>query len=176
MWLNLLPYQQCQNFHKVTWTACLVVLPSYVSSIQAGMCKVCLLQVCCSLAQSWCSSAVMAAAWITQYTFRWQMIGKGYVHEDLECSHYMKNFDVGHVPLRLPKAKQLLGVIDRNFGTLAFCKRYACTCLHAFVHGLVCLLFLLCGRPVSAQIPTLPVCNTTICFAHMCMLWVQDRM
>ena len=49
--------------------------------------------------------------------------GKGYVHEDLECSHYMKNFDVGHVPLRLPKAKQLLGVIDRNFGTLAFCKR-----------------------------------------------------
>ena len=36
---------------------------------------------------------------------------------------YMKNFGVGHVPLRLPKAKQLLGVIDRNFGTLAFCKR-----------------------------------------------------
>ena len=49
--------------------------------------------------------------------------GKGYVREDLECSHYMKNFDVGHVPLRLPRAKQLLGVIDRNFGTLAFCKR-----------------------------------------------------
>ncbi len=52
--------------------------------------------------------------------------GKGYVHEDLECSHYMKNFGVGHVPLRLPKAKQLLGSIDRNFGTLAFCKRYCC--------------------------------------------------
>lgn len=50
--------------------------------------------------------------------------GKGYVNEDMECSHYMKNYDVGHVPLRLPKAKQLLGVIDRNFGTLAFCKRY----------------------------------------------------
>jgi methionyl aminopeptidase len=50
--------------------------------------------------------------------------GKGYVREDLECSHYMKNFDVGHVPLRLPRAKQLLGVIDRNFGTLAFCKRF----------------------------------------------------
>ena len=47
-----------------------------------------------------------------------------YVIEDGECSHYMKNFDVGHVPLRLPRAKQLLGVIDRNFGTLAFCKRY----------------------------------------------------
>jgi methionyl aminopeptidase len=26
--------------------------------------------------------------------------GKGYVNEDLECSHYMKNYDVGHVPLR----------------------------------------------------------------------------
>jgi methionyl aminopeptidase len=50
--------------------------------------------------------------------------GKGLVREDLEVSHYMKNFDVGHVPLRLPRAKQLLGVIDRNFGTLAFCRRY----------------------------------------------------
>ena len=46
------------------------------------------------------------------------------MREDLECSHYIKNYDVGHVPLRLPKAKQLLGVIDRNFGTLAFCRRF----------------------------------------------------
>lgn len=36
----------------------------------------------------------------------------------------MKNFDVGHVPLRLPRAKQLLATIDKNFGTLAFCRRY----------------------------------------------------
>ncbi|OAE20567.1 hypothetical protein AXG93_3873s1250 [Marchantia polymorpha subsp. ruderalis] len=50
--------------------------------------------------------------------------GKGYVREDLECSHYTKNFDVGHVPLRLQKAKQLLGTIDKHFSTLAFCKRY----------------------------------------------------
>ncbi|CAI9284412.1 unnamed protein product [Lactuca saligna] len=50
--------------------------------------------------------------------------GKGYVREDLECSHYMKNFDVGHVPLRLPRAKQLLATIDKNFSTLAFCRRY----------------------------------------------------
>ncbi|KAL4527505.1 hypothetical protein Ndes2526A_g08712 [Nannochloris sp. 'desiccata'] len=50
--------------------------------------------------------------------------GKGLVREDLEVSHYMKNFDVGHVPLRLPRAKQLLATIDRNFGTLAFCRRY----------------------------------------------------
>jgi len=50
--------------------------------------------------------------------------GKGFVHEDLECSHYMKNFDVGHVPLRMANAKRLLATIDRNFGTLAFCRRY----------------------------------------------------
>ncbi|KAG7570411.1 Peptidase M24 [Arabidopsis thaliana x Arabidopsis arenosa] len=50
--------------------------------------------------------------------------GKGYVREDLECSHYMKNYDVGHVPLRLPKAKQLLATINKNFSTLAFCGRY----------------------------------------------------
>ncbi|XP_020884772.1 methionine aminopeptidase 2A [Arabidopsis lyrata subsp. lyrata] len=50
--------------------------------------------------------------------------GKGYVREDLECSHYMKNYDVGHVPLRLPRAKQLLATINKNFSTLAFCRRY----------------------------------------------------
>ena len=54
--------------------------------------------------------------------------GRGLVHEDLECSHYMRNFDVAQegarVPLRLPRAKQLLATIDRNFGTLAFCRRY----------------------------------------------------
>ncbi|KAI3428315.1 hypothetical protein D9Q98_006695 [Chlorella vulgaris] len=50
--------------------------------------------------------------------------GKGYVREDLEVSHYMKNFDVGHVPLRLPRAKALLATIDKHFGTLAFCRRY----------------------------------------------------
>jgi methionyl aminopeptidase len=50
--------------------------------------------------------------------------GRGLVHEDLECSHYMKNFDAGHVPLRLPRAKQLLATIEKNFGTLAFCRRY----------------------------------------------------
>ncbi|XP_020577673.1 methionine aminopeptidase 2B-like isoform X2 [Phalaenopsis equestris] len=50
--------------------------------------------------------------------------GKGFVREDLECSHYMKNFDVGHIPLRLPRAKQLLATINKHFSTLAFCRRY----------------------------------------------------
>ena len=26
--------------------------------------------------------------------------GKGVVKDDMDCSHYMKNFDAGHVPLR----------------------------------------------------------------------------
>ncbi|CAH8476214.1 unnamed protein product [Schistosoma turkestanicum] len=50
--------------------------------------------------------------------------GKGYVIDGDEVSHYMKNFDVGHVPLRLARSKQLLNVIDRNFSTLAFCRRW----------------------------------------------------
>lgn len=57
-------------------------------------------------------------------SFWWCVLGKGYVREDLECSHYMKNFEAGHIPLRMPRAKQLLATIDKNFSTLAFCRRY----------------------------------------------------
>lgn len=47
------------------------------------------------------------------------------VYEDLECSHYMRNFDVpANVPVRNPGAKRLLGVLDKHFGTLAWCRRY----------------------------------------------------
>jgi len=50
--------------------------------------------------------------------------GRGLVHDDMDCSHYMKNFDLPFVPLRLQSSKQLLGTINKNFGTLAFCKRW----------------------------------------------------
>lgn len=50
--------------------------------------------------------------------------GRGVVHDDMECSHYMKNFDIGHVPLRMARSKQLLHVINQNFSTLAFCRRW----------------------------------------------------
>ena len=36
--------------------------------------------------------------------------GKGLVHDDVDCSHYMKNFDIGHVPIRINRAKGLLGI------------------------------------------------------------------
>jgi methionyl aminopeptidase len=44
--------------------------------------------------------------------------------EDMDCSHYMKEFDAPNVPLRHPKAKGLLKFIDKNFSTLAFCRRW----------------------------------------------------
>jgi methionyl aminopeptidase len=55
--------------------------------------------------------------------------GRGEVNEDLECSHFMVNYDradaaLAKVPLRLPKAKQLLSHIKKTFGTLAFCRRW----------------------------------------------------
>lgn len=39
--------------------------------------------------------------------------GRGFVVEDLECSHYMREFDAPHIPLRMPKAKQLLAHINK---------------------------------------------------------------
>ena len=52
--------------------------------------------------------------------------GKGKVNEDMEVSHYMKNYesDSPHQPLRTAGARGLLSVINQNFGTLAFCRRW----------------------------------------------------
>ncbi|VDN56345.1 unnamed protein product [Dracunculus medinensis] len=61
--------------------------------------------------------------------------GKGFVHDDMECSHYMKDFDLhtDHISLRSYEKfimrllicldismTNLLSVINKNFGTLAF--------------------------------------------------------
>jgi len=50
--------------------------------------------------------------------------GRGVVNESGECSHYARMADAGHVPLRLPRAKALLKTIEKEFGTLPFCRRY----------------------------------------------------
>lgn len=56
--------------------------------------------------------------------------GKGWVNDDLECSHYMLNFQCGPIvdslikQQRVPRARALLSSISKNFGTLAFCRRY----------------------------------------------------
>jgi len=50
--------------------------------------------------------------------------GDGYVVEQGECSHYMKDFNCPHVPLTMGKAKKLLGHINKTYSTLAFCRRW----------------------------------------------------
>jgi len=50
--------------------------------------------------------------------------GRGKVVESGECSHYAKIVDAPLVPLRLTSAKTLLKSINKNFGTLPFCRRY----------------------------------------------------
>ena len=53
--------------------------------------------------------------------------GKGYVWEDMECSHYMKNYDITHdkpVPIKNAAARSLMSHIDTTFGTLPFCRRW----------------------------------------------------
>ncbi|CDO73088.1 hypothetical protein BN946_scf185007.g142 [Trametes cinnabarina] len=50
--------------------------------------------------------------------------GRGKVIEQGECSHYSRAIDVPPVDLRLNSAKSLLKSINKNFGTLPFCRRY----------------------------------------------------
>src|SRR3569833_2003232 len=50
--------------------------------------------------------------------------GNGYVHDEGEVSHYAKKSDAPKVDLRLSSAKSILNVINKNFGTIHFCRRY----------------------------------------------------
>jgi len=53
--------------------------------------------------------------------------GKGYVHEDLETSHYMINWEAppnAQSYIRSSQSRALYKTIQDNFGTLAFCRRY----------------------------------------------------
>ncbi|KZT27695.1 peptidase M24A, methionine aminopeptidase [Neolentinus lepideus HHB14362 ss-1] len=50
--------------------------------------------------------------------------GRGRVVESGDCSHYARMHDAPHVPLRLTSAKSLLSTINKNFGTIPFCRRY----------------------------------------------------
>ena len=50
--------------------------------------------------------------------------GKGVVRDDMETSHYAKIPDAPKVALRVASAKSLLRSIDKNFGTLPWCRRY----------------------------------------------------
>ncbi|KAL8392931.1 hypothetical protein RB595_002936 [Gaeumannomyces hyphopodioides] len=50
--------------------------------------------------------------------------GNGYVRDEGEVSHYAKRTDAPNVALRLTSAKNVLNIINKNFGTLPFCRRY----------------------------------------------------
>ncbi|KAH8099810.1 methionine aminopeptidase 2-like protein [Cristinia sonorae] len=50
--------------------------------------------------------------------------GRGRVVEQGDCSHYARIVNAPNVPLRLTTAKSLLKSINKNFGTLPFCRRY----------------------------------------------------
>ncbi|KAJ7751217.1 methionine aminopeptidase 2-like protein [Mycena maculata] len=50
--------------------------------------------------------------------------GRGRIVENGDCSHYARIFDAPNVALRLTSAKSLLKTINKNFGTLPFCRRY----------------------------------------------------
>jgi len=50
--------------------------------------------------------------------------GKGYVVEDGECSHYMKSSELKHLPIKDTRAKFLLKLLEENYSTLAFCRRW----------------------------------------------------
>jgi len=51
--------------------------------------------------------------------------GTGTVRDDVDCSHFMKDFNApSKTNLSSQNARKLLTVINREFGTLAFCRRY----------------------------------------------------
>ena len=79
--------------------------------------------------------------------------GKGLVFEETDCSHYMKDFDVGTVPLRNAKARALISHINRNYGTLAFCKRWIER--DGFKGGFIMPLKNLCDEGVVRAYPPL---------------------
>ena len=45
--------------------------------------------------------------------------GRGGVHDDYDCSHYMKSFDSSFVPLRLQCSKSLSNTINKHCSKFA---------------------------------------------------------
>ncbi|KII65045.1 Methionine aminopeptidase 2 [Thelohanellus kitauei] len=50
--------------------------------------------------------------------------GKGFVNDEGDVSHYMQRYGADPRNIKYPKAKPLYHVINNNFGTLAFCRRW----------------------------------------------------
>lgn len=50
--------------------------------------------------------------------------GKGYVMDAEDTSHYMRAPEDKEVAVRNPRSKALLKLIEENYGTLAFARRW----------------------------------------------------
>ncbi|KAK0554580.1 Methionine aminopeptidase 2 [Tilletia horrida] len=50
--------------------------------------------------------------------------GRGYVVDSGECSHYARRTHPPQTTLRVASARTLLNTINKNFGTIPFCRRY----------------------------------------------------
>ena len=77
--------------------------------------------------------------------------GKGQVWEGPDCSHYMQEFNDEKKPIRNAKAAQLLGVIDKQFGTLAFARKW----LEEYYPRHIMPLKLLCDLDIVKAYPPL---------------------
>lgn len=50
---------------------------------------------------------------------------RGYVYEDNDCSHYMKDYYAfNNMKIKNDKARALFNHINKNYSTLAFCRRW----------------------------------------------------
>ena len=47
--------------------------------------------------------------------------GKGYVHDDMETSHYMKNYEIGHIPLRWEHPQFMLQILQSAATDWIYC-------------------------------------------------------
>jgi methionyl aminopeptidase len=53
------------------------------------------------------------------------MFFRGYVHEDSDCSHYMRDYyAIGGKGIKNEKAKALFSHINKTYSTLAFCRKW----------------------------------------------------
>ena len=99
--------------------------------------------------------------------------GKGRVFEAPDCSHYMKNFDAGDVPLRNPKAKALLHEINTRFGTLAFARKWL---EETFPRHIVPLKALVDGGVVDPYPPLNDVMGSYVAqYEHTIFLWPSKK-
>jgi len=87
--------------------------------------------------------------------------GKGFIYEDMECSHYMKNLELGNsfVDIKLSRARKLYSFLNEHFSTLAFCRRWIDRLGETKYMG---ALNYLCDHDIMEAYP--PLCDIPGCY------------